>query len=61
MITKTLEVNTISHSWTVKAFLPSMLKRNFGHIVTLASAAGLVGVSGLADYCSSKFGAVGFD
>ena len=61
MITKTLEVNTISHSWTVKAFLPSMIKRNSGHIVTLASAAGLVGVSGLADYCASKFGAVGFD
>ncbi len=32
-----------------------------GHIVTIASAAGIVGVNGLADYCASKFGAVGFN
>ncbi len=61
MIKKTLEVNTISHSYTVRAFLPAMLAKNEGHIVTIASAAGLIGVSGLADYCASKFGAVGFD
>ena len=61
MIQKTIDINTTSHSWTVKAFLPKMIKKNSGHIVTVASAAGLVGVSGLADYCASKFGAVGFD
>ena len=38
-----------------------MLKKNQGHIVTIASCAGLFGVPGLADYCSSKFAAVGFD
>jgi short-subunit dehydrogenase len=32
-----------------------------GHIVTIASVAGTVGVNGLVDYCASKFGAVGFD
>ena len=32
-----------------------------GHVVTVASIAGFMGVCGLADYCSSKFGAVGFD
>ena len=47
-------------SKTVKAFLPSMLANNHGHIVSLASAAGLGGVNGLCDYCASKFGAVGF-
>ncbi|CAE7385891.1 Sdr16c5, partial [Symbiodinium microadriaticum] len=57
---KTMEVNTISHFWTVKAFLPTMIAKNHGHLVTLASSAGLVGVNGLADYCASKFGAVGF-
>jgi len=57
----TMNVNTIAHFWTVKAFLPGMIERNDGHIVTIASAAGLVGVRGLADYCASKFGAVGFD
>ena len=29
--------------------------------MTIASIAGMLGVNGLADYCASKFGAVGFD
>ena len=41
--------------------LPGMLARDTGHVVTVASAAGMVGTAGLADYCASKFGAVGFD
>src|SRR5690625_3950836 len=52
MIEKTFQVNTISHFWTARAFLPDMLKRNRGHIVTIASAGGLVGVAKLADYCA---------
>eukprot|EP01147_Barroeca_monosierra_P009314 gene9314-1581_t len=58
---KTMEVNTISHFWTTKAFLPDMIERNHGHLVTVASSAGKVGVPGLSDYCASKFAAVGFD
>lgn len=61
MVQKTMEVNIMAHFWTVKAFLPDMMKRNHGHIVNIASSAGLTGVSGLADYCASKFAAVGFD
>ena len=57
---KTIQVNTISHFWTVKAFLPHMIELNHGHLVTIASSAGMVGVNGLADYCASKFGAIGF-
>jgi len=60
-IEKTMQVNTLALFWTVKAFLPAMLERNSGHVVTIASAAGLIGVRGLADYCASKFAAVGFD
>ena len=59
-IIKTFEVNVLAHFWTVKAFLPAMLARNEGHIVTLASVAGLVGSASLTDYSSSKFAAVGF-
>ena len=59
LMEKTVQVNTISHFWTIKAFLPGMLERNSGHVVTIASAAGLNGVAGLVDYCASKFGAVG--
>ncbi|KAM4811619.1 estradiol 17-beta-dehydrogenase 11 [Urocitellus parryii] len=59
-IEKTFAVNTLAHFWTTKAFLPSMMKNNHGHIVTVASAAGLIGVPFLLAYCSSKFAAVGF-
>jgi len=58
-IIRTMMVNTISHFWTIQAFLPAMIKENKGHIVTIASAAGMCGVNGLMDYCSSKFGAFG--
>lgn len=54
-------MNTTAHFWTVKTVLPTMMARDSGHIVTIASIAGWVGVNGLADYCASKFGAVGFD
>lgn len=57
----TMQVNCISHFWTLKAFLPSMLQNNRGHIVTVASSAGHVGVAGLVDYCASKHAAVGLD
>ena len=43
----------------MKAFLPAMMDKNHGHIVTIASAAGLFGVNGLVDYCASKHAAVG--
>lgn len=59
LMEKTVQVNTISHFWTIKAFLPRMLENNHGSVVTIASAAGLNGVPGLVDYCASKFGAVG--
>jgi len=45
---------------TVKAFLPEMISGNHGHIVTVSSAAGLFGTSGLGDYGASKAAAVGF-
>jgi all-trans-retinol dehydrogenase (NAD+) len=61
LLQKTMDVNATAHFWTVKSLLPAMLKRNHGHVVTVASGAGLTGVNGLADYCASKFAAVGFD
>ena len=61
MIEKVIAVNTTAHAYTVKEFLPAMMQKNHGHIVTIASSAGTCGVPLLADYCASKFGAVGFD
>jgi all-trans-retinol dehydrogenase (NAD+) len=60
-IERTFQVNTLALFWTVRAFLPSMLRRDSGHLVTVASAAGIAGTAKLTDYCSSKFAAVGFD
>jgi all-trans-retinol dehydrogenase (NAD+) len=60
-IEATMAVNVLALFWTAKAFLPAMIRRNSGHIVTISSAAGLIGVRALADYCASKFAAYGFD
>jgi all-trans-retinol dehydrogenase (NAD+) len=56
-----MAVNVLAHFWTVKAFLPDMVASNSGHIVTIASAGGIVGVAGLVDYSASKFASFGFD
>jgi all-trans-retinol dehydrogenase (NAD+) len=61
LMQKTMDVNANAHFWTTKAFLPAMLSKNRGHVVTIASGAGLFGINGLVDYCASKFAAVGFD
>lgn len=60
-IERTFRVNALALFWSVRAFLPAMLGRGRGHVVTIASAAGLGGTSRLTDYCASKFAAVGFD
>ncbi|WP_461247315.1 SDR family oxidoreductase, partial [Treponema sp. R6D11] len=60
-IIKIMNINATSLFWTCKAFLPSMIERNTGHIVTISSSAGIIGVKGLSDYCAAKFAAFGFD
>ncbi|XP_053311770.1 estradiol 17-beta-dehydrogenase 11-like [Spea bombifrons] len=59
-IQKIFDVNILAHFWTTRAFLPSMIRNNHGHIATVASSAGLLGVPFLVDYCSTKFAAVGY-
>ncbi|CAG2170293.1 unnamed protein product, partial [Oppiella nova] len=58
---------------TLKAFLPDMMtstrgttgtdtpNKGYGHLVSVASVAGLSGSVRLADYCASKFAAVGLE
>jgi len=53
-------VNVMALYWVTKSFLPDMLARNSGHVVTMASAAGLLGVDRQTDYAASKSAAIGF-
>ena len=61
MIERTMHVNTISHLHTIREFLPGMISGKRGHIVTIASMAGLSTQPGLSDYNASKWGAVAID
>lgn len=56
-IQRTFAVNTLSLYWMTRAFLGGMLQRDRGTVVTIASAAGLVGVARQTDYSASKFAA----
>jgi all-trans-retinol dehydrogenase (NAD+) len=60
-IEQTFAVNSLALFWTTRAFLPAMIERGHGHIVTIASASGLIGTPFLTDYAASKHAAVGFD
>jgi len=57
----TMAVNAMAPMWVAREFLPKMLEDNRGHLVTVASSAGFVGVNQLVDYCASKHAAVGFN
>ncbi|XP_012229122.2 short-chain dehydrogenase/reductase family 16C member 6-like [Linepithema humile] len=41
-ITRIINVNFIAHYWTLRAFLPSMIEKNHGHIVAVSSLLALV-------------------
>jgi len=43
----------------IKAFLPHMMERRFGHIVNTSSVAGLCATPGMPAYCSTKFAIAG--
>jgi all-trans-retinol dehydrogenase (NAD+) len=60
-IERTIKINALALFWTAKAFLPAMVERGSGHIVTIASAGGLIGVPRQTDYGASKFAAFGFN
>ncbi|GFZ42843.1 hypothetical protein JCM24511_00561 [Saitozyma sp. JCM 24511] len=50
----TFGANTLAHFWTLKTFLPAMLARGSGHVVTMSSVLGVVGCAQMTDYCASK-------
>lgn len=57
---RTFDVNTISHFLIMKEFLPALIRRNKGHVITMASIASFVAVGEMVDYCCSKASALAF-
>jgi len=53
-------INLLGPLRLTRAFLPSMVARRTGHVVMVASLAGLVGAPGMVAYTATKFGLVGF-
>lgn len=54
----TIEVNLLSHFYTLKIFLPHMIRTNHGHIMSVASAGSFMMPAGGADYGATKAGLV---
>lgn len=57
---KMFEVNTLAHYWLAREFLPAMIERNHGMVVTVASQAGYVTTPSMVDYSGSKAAAIAF-
>ncbi|KJZ78409.1 hypothetical protein HIM_02447 [Hirsutella minnesotensis 3608] len=56
----TFDVNTLAHYWIAKAFLPNIIKRNHGMIVTISSVGAWLNLPNMVDYCASKAAAMSF-
>jgi short-subunit dehydrogenase len=59
-IRQVVAVNLIALIHLTRFWLPAMVVRAEGHIVNIASAAGLLAMPHLATYCATKFAVVGF-
>jgi len=59
-IRKTIDVNLVAVMWMTKQFLPQMISRDSGCIVTISSGAGFVAAVQMGDYCASKAGSILF-
>lgn len=59
-IQRTIGVNVLGVMYVTRAFLPAMLEQERGHIVNIASAAGLIPNPNMSVYASSKWAVVGW-
>lgn len=54
------DVNMLSHFWTVFEFLPAMIERDHGHIVSVGSVASYVTLASNIEYSCTKAGVLAF-
>lgn len=59
-IQKTFDINILAHFWLLQEFLPEMITRNKGHIVSICSFFGLNKLRGSPAYTASKHALNGF-
>uniref|UniRef100_A0A7M5UJ32 Short-chain dehydrogenase/reductase 3 n=2 Tax=Clytia hemisphaerica TaxID=252671 RepID=A0A7M5UJ32_9CNID len=51
---RTFEVNMLSNFFLVKQFLPAMIEKEHGHVVSVSSILARKGLAGVAEYAASK-------
>lgn len=59
-IERTMRINAVGPMHVARVFLPGMLERGAGHVVNIASAAGLVPNPNLSVYSASKWAVLGW-
>lgn len=59
-IDRTMQINTLALMHITHEFLWDMIEKDHGHIVNIASAAGMVSNPKMSVYCSSKWAAIGW-
>jgi len=59
-IDKTIQINVLGVMHTARVFLPAMIEKGAGHIVNIASAAGLTPNPKMSVYAASKWAVLGW-
>lgn len=59
-IIRTININTVAPMFVTRAVLPDMLRRNSGHLCTIASAGGMLSNPKMSVYAASKWGVIGW-
>ena len=59
-IARTMDINALAPMYLTRELLPGMVRRGGGHIVNVASAAGMVSNPQMSVYCASKWAVIGW-
>jgi all-trans-retinol dehydrogenase (NAD+) len=59
-IARTMEINAVAPMQVTRCLLPGMMERRSGHIVNIASAAGMMSNPRMSVYCASKWAVIGW-
>ncbi|KAL2214558.1 putative short-chain dehydrogenase/reductase 2 [Sarocladium strictum] len=59
-IRRTFDVNIVAHFFLVREFLPFMIEKDHGHVITIASMASFATIASNTDYSCTKAAALAF-